>query len=53
MELHRGINDPVGLEADLLEQFKVNVIGNVNLFSNFVPLILKGSAKKVITLGTG
>lgn len=33
--------------------FEVNVIGNVHLFKLFMPLILKGQAKKVIAISTG
>jgi NAD(P)-dependent dehydrogenase (short-subunit alcohol dehydrogenase family) len=33
--------------------FEVNVIGNVHLFKLFLPLILKGQAKKVIAISTG
>ncbi|KAI0466380.1 NAD(P)-binding protein [Xylaria cf. heliscus] len=48
-----GQRDPKELEADMLECFKVNVIGNVHLFSVYMPLILKGRAKKIITLSSG
>ncbi|KAK1594617.1 short chain dehydrogenase [Colletotrichum navitas] len=44
---------PQQLEEDLLYTFKVNVIGNVHLFNIYMPLILKGNAKKVITLSSG
>ncbi|EFQ25672.1 short chain dehydrogenase [Colletotrichum graminicola M1.001] len=44
---------PQQLEEDLLYTFKVNVIGNVHLFNSYMPLILKGNAKKVITLTSG
>jgi NAD(P)-dependent dehydrogenase (short-subunit alcohol dehydrogenase family) len=33
--------------------FKVNVIGNVHLFNLFIPLVLKGRVKKVITISSG
>ncbi|KAK2056288.1 short chain dehydrogenase [Colletotrichum caudatum] len=53
--------DPIGklgetpkqLEEDLLTCFKVNVIGNVHLFNTHMPLVLKGNAKKVITITSG
>jgi len=45
--------DPVALENDLLDLFKINVIGNVHLFNLYVPLILKGKVKKVITISSG
>ncbi|KAI1112718.1 NAD(P)-binding protein [Nemania sp. NC0429] len=48
-----GQKDPKGLEADFLESFKVNVIGNVHLFNIYLPLILKGRAKKVMTISSG
>lgn len=32
---------------------KVNVIGNIHLFSLFIPLVLKSNIKKVVTLSTG
>ena len=35
------------------EVFQINVIGNVHLFNLFLPLILKGQAKKIITLTSG
>jgi len=37
----------------LIDSFKVNVIGKIHLFNLFIPLIQKGSAKKVIALGSG
>ncbi|KAL2139668.1 hypothetical protein VTI28DRAFT_4868 [Corynascus sepedonium] len=56
-----GAYDPIGvlgeqpelLAKTLREQFEVNVIGNVHLFNLFVPLILKGQAKKVIFITSG
>ncbi|GAP88448.1 putative short chain dehydrogenase [Rosellinia necatrix] len=46
-------NKPQELEDDLLKSFKVNVVSNIHLLNQFVPLILKGQAKKVIVLSTG
>ncbi|KAF1841920.1 short-chain dehydrogenase [Cucurbitaria berberidis CBS 394.84] len=37
----------------LVEMFRTNVVGNVHLFNLFLPLVLKGNVKKVITLSTG
>jgi NAD(P)-dependent dehydrogenase (short-subunit alcohol dehydrogenase family) len=37
----------------LLEHFKVNTIGPIHFFNAFMPLILKGKAKKVIAISTG
>ncbi|KAI1128462.1 NAD(P)-binding protein [Nemania abortiva] len=48
-----GQRDPKGLENDMLECFKVNVIGNVHVFNIYIPLIQKGRAKKIITISTG
>ena len=53
--------DPIGTLGDqpemltktLRELFEVNVIGNIHLFNSFLPLILKGQAKKVITISSG
>ncbi|KAH8904638.1 NAD(P)-binding protein [Coniochaeta sp. PMI_546] len=53
--------DPIGKLADRPEEitktlhdlFEVNVIANVHLFNLFLPLILKGNAKKVIALSSG
>ncbi|KAB5547358.1 hypothetical protein GE09DRAFT_208997 [Coniochaeta sp. 2T2.1] len=36
-----------------LESFKINALGNIHLFSHFVPLIQKGNLKKVVALSTG
>lgn len=41
------------LTKTLRDLFDINVIANVHLFNLFMPLILKGQAKKVITLSTG
>lgn len=32
---------------------QTNIVGNVHLFHLFLPLILKGKVKKVITISTG
>jgi NAD(P)-dependent dehydrogenase (short-subunit alcohol dehydrogenase family) len=37
----------------LIAHFRVNTIGPVHLFSIFMPLILKGRAKKVIAISSG
>lgn len=46
-------SDPKALEDDLIEHFRINTIGAVHLFNTFIPLILKGRAKKVIAISTG
>ncbi|KAE8554518.1 hypothetical protein TMatcc_005940 [Talaromyces marneffei ATCC 18224] len=45
--------DPKALEQDLIDHFRVNSIGAVHVFNAFMPLILKGRAKKVIAISTG
>jgi NAD(P)-dependent dehydrogenase (short-subunit alcohol dehydrogenase family) len=53
--------DPIGdlaedckrLDQDLRDHFEVNVIGNIHLFTLFLPLILRGSAKKVVAISSG
>jgi NAD(P)-dependent dehydrogenase (short-subunit alcohol dehydrogenase family) len=45
--------DPKTLETELLQCFKINVVGQIHLFNFFLPLILKGTAKKVIALTSG
>ena len=49
----KSAQKPKELEQDLLDYFRINVIGNINLYNAYIPLILKGTAKKVITLSTG
>lgn len=49
---NRG-EDPDALRDDLDASFRINVIGNINLFNLFVPLLQKGSVKKVISISTG
>lgn len=44
---------PQELEDDLLKSLRTNIVANVHLFNLYIPLILKGRAKKVITLTSG
>ncbi|TQN64475.1 putative oxidoreductase [Colletotrichum shisoi] len=44
---------PEELENDLLQAFKVNVVGNVHLFNLYIPLVLQSDVKKVITISSG
>ncbi|PFH62258.1 hypothetical protein XA68_14389 [Ophiocordyceps unilateralis] len=46
-------NNPKALEEDFLKSFQTNVIANIHLINLFIPLVLKGKAKKVIALSTG
>ena len=50
---NRGTENPKGLEEDLIKLMKTNVIGNIHLYNLFMPLILKGTVKKVICITTG
>ena len=43
----------MALEDDLVRFFSVNVVGNINLINEYMPLILKGTAKKVISITSG
>jgi NAD(P)-dependent dehydrogenase (short-subunit alcohol dehydrogenase family) len=52
MLLNRG-RDPKSLEEDLLDTYKINVIGNIHLLNLYMPLILKGTVKKVIVISSG
>ena len=45
--------NPIKFEANLVEFFKTNVVGNVHLFNLFLPLILKGNVKKVVAISSG
>ncbi|KPM37616.1 hypothetical protein AK830_g8975 [Neonectria ditissima] len=46
-------DQPEKLAEDLIDSFKTNVVGNVHLFNLYIPLVLKGKAKKIITITTG
>ncbi|KAH1553234.1 hypothetical protein KXX57_007031 [Aspergillus fumigatus] len=41
------------LEAVSSQLWQTNVVGNIHLFHLFLPLVLKGKIKKVITISTG
>ncbi|TRX90608.1 hypothetical protein FHL15_008581 [Xylaria flabelliformis] len=45
--------DPKRLEKELTEHYRATVLGNINLYASFIPLILKGQVKKVIAISTG
>ncbi|PYH46711.1 NAD(P)-binding protein [Aspergillus saccharolyticus JOP 1030-1] len=45
--------NPTALEEELTHLFRVNVIGNIHLFNVFLPLIQRGTAKKVIAISSG
>ena len=41
------------VEAVSHELMQTNVVGNIHLFNLFLPLVLKGQTKKVVTISTG
>jgi NAD(P)-dependent dehydrogenase (short-subunit alcohol dehydrogenase family) len=41
------------LEEVSSKHFQTNVVGNIHFFNLFVPLVLKGKVKKVITISSG
>ncbi|KAH8759775.1 short-chain dehydrogenase [Diaporthe sp. PMI_573] len=45
--------NPTALEEEILTDCKTNVIGNIHLFSLFLPLLLKGEKKKVVFISSG
>ncbi|KAL4744041.1 hypothetical protein BDV11DRAFT_210735 [Aspergillus similis] len=45
--------DPIALEEELLANFKTNTVAQIHLFNIFLPLILRGTAKKVIAISSG
>ncbi|CAG9951082.1 unnamed protein product [Clonostachys rosea f. rosea IK726] len=45
--------NPKELEKQMINITTVNIVGNINLFKLYIPLLLKGQAKKVISLTTG
>ncbi|GAP92127.2 putative short chain dehydrogenase [Rosellinia necatrix] len=54
--------DPIGvllqqdrkrLEVELTKHYQTTVIGNINLYGLFMPLVLKGTVKKVVAISTG
>lgn len=51
--LHLSDDDPEALTQDLRNSFDVNVIGVINTVNAFIPLLRKGSGKKVFALSTG
>ena len=41
------------VDAVATQLLQTNVLGNIHLFHLFLPLVLKGKAKKIITISTG
>ncbi|KAH8891509.1 NAD(P)-binding protein [Thozetella sp. PMI_491] len=48
-----GAEEPERFDQDFLDAYKANVLGNLHLFTLFLPLILKGKVKKVIAISSG
>lgn len=44
---------PDELEDAALKAFHTNAIGNIHLFNLFLPLVMKGKIKKVISISSG
>ena len=44
---------PDELDVVTMQLMETNVIGNIHLFHLFLPLVLKGKTKKVISITTG
>ncbi|KAH6647180.1 hypothetical protein BKA67DRAFT_695624 [Truncatella angustata] len=45
--------DTPRLQRELIDTFNVNVVGPIDVFNVFVPLLLKGDTKKAIAISTG
>jgi len=44
--------DDEELDEEFIQSFRVNVLGPIHIVNNFLPLLRKGSAKKIIILGS-
>ncbi|OBZ66478.1 hypothetical protein A0H81_13612 [Grifola frondosa] len=44
---------PEELDADFIESFKINVLGVIHTINAFLPLLRKGTTKKIIVIGAG
>ncbi|KAF7562911.1 hypothetical protein G7046_g1235 [Stylonectria norvegica] len=44
---------PAELERELVDIFKVNVVGNIHLFNLYLPLLSKSQVKKAIVISSG
>ncbi|RYP17380.1 hypothetical protein DL765_004580 [Monosporascus sp. GIB2] len=58
---HFDAYDPIGVLGDKVKEledvssklFQTNVVGNIHFFNLFLPLVIKGKVKKVITISSG
>ena len=46
-------SNPDALEKELVDAFRTNVVGNVNLINLALPLLEKGTGKKIVVLTSG
>lgn len=53
LELFNRADQVEELEAISSNAFQTNVVGNIHFFNLFLPLIMKGKAKKVIAISSG
>lgn len=53
MSLNNSDNDFSTMEKDLRDSFDINVLGVIKTINAFLPLIKKGTVKKVITISSG
>ncbi|OBZ71368.1 hypothetical protein A0H81_08762 [Grifola frondosa] len=44
---------PEALDADFIDSFKVNVLGIIHTINAFLPLLRKGTTKKIVVIGAG
>ena len=51
--MHTSNDEPEVLEQDLMDSFRVNVVGVAHTINFFLPLIQQGTAKKVANISTG
>ncbi|KAI1189557.1 hypothetical protein F5B17DRAFT_391007 [Nemania serpens] len=56
-EFFKGVgqlaSDPAVIETEIKDMMRTNVTGNIHLIKLFLPLILKGQTKKIITITSG
>lgn len=53
ISLNNSDNDFSTMEKDLRDSFDINVLGVIKTINAFLPLIKKGTVKKVITISSG
>jgi NAD(P)-dependent dehydrogenase (short-subunit alcohol dehydrogenase family) len=53
LTLQSSDSNPEVIEKDMLDSFRVNTLGLLHSIQAFLPLIRKGSVKKVVNISTG